>query len=154
MNLRAASLLLLTTSAPRCPADGQSTHFGLGAELTVVALWFLRPPNGLQLPHSQNRNKFSRGRGSTIQREAVCFGSCRNTKYSSESGVAGARLICPSREDYIARPWRWPAEPLLTLRKGAGERGGLLSDTTPNLIIFSHLSGTPSVSGQSQRCTQ
>lgn len=50
--------------------------------------------------------------------EALCFGNCCNTKYSTESAVAGARLICPSREDYKASPWQCPAEPLLNLSKG------------------------------------
>ena len=60
-------------------------------------------------------------------REALCFGSCRNTKYSTERAVAGARLICPSREDYKARPRQCPAEPLLALKQGAGEGAGLRS---------------------------
>lgn len=86
-------------------------------------------------------------------REALCFGSCCNTKYSTESAVAGARLICPSREDYKARPWRCPAEPLLTLSKGQERELASHSDTSPKFIILSLISGPASVSGQSQRRT-
>lgn len=68
--------------------------------------------------------------------EALCFGNCCNTKYSTESGVAASRLICSSREDYQARPWQCPAEPRLS-KQEADQIAGHLSYTYHKYCFWS-----------------
>lgn len=99
------------------PSGQQIDPFRTGSRVNCAGtLIFMAPP---QFAVPTVKTDTSSAEAGEHNREALCFGNCCcNTKYSSESAVAGARLICPSREDYKARPWQCPAEPLLTLSKG------------------------------------
>ncbi len=116
--------------------------FWTGCRVNCAGSLIFMAPHGFASPFSQNSNKFSWGEHN---REVLCSGNCCITKYSTESAVAGARLICPSRKDYKARAWQCPAEPLLTLRRESWPH----SETLPKFIILSLIPGTASVSGQS-----
>lgn len=92
----------------------------------------------------QSKLRRSSAEAGEHNREALCCGNC-NTKYSTESAIAIARLICPSREDYKARPRQCPAEPLLILSKGqARELPTLLNSSSrasyqaQQVFLFNH----------------
>lgn len=96
----------------RCPSDIDPFQTGSRVDCADTLIFMATPP---RFSAPTVKTETSSAEAGEHNREALCFGNCCNTKYSPESAIAAARLICPSREDYQARPWQCPAEPRLTL---------------------------------------